>query len=152
MNLLAVSFLLLSALQSTSAPQQSPPPTAPKPEAATPTPSATPVTLPAARTIRVIIPDSKAVEIVAPSGERQALSPEEIHRALAAMQTNRPMPNTTIVVENGAVYVSTGGFKIPLSGGGASGCFGVTPERNEQIQKEARLQLEREKAAPEKNK
>ena len=104
-----------------------------------------PVVLPEPKTVRVIVPaDQKPVVIVVQSdGERKVLSDDEIQQLLEAGKPKTSSLKTAIVIENGKVYLNTGGILVPMTGGGASGCFGVTPERNEQIQKDVRLQLEK---------
>ena len=113
-----------------------------------------PVVLPEAKSMRVTIQDGQlpVVVIVQPDGERKVLSDDEVKPLLEAGKPKISSLKTGIVVENGKVYFNTGGLLVPMTGGGASGCFGVSPERNEQIQKEVRLQLEKEKADAEKKK
>ena len=113
-----------------------------------------PIVLPKAKSMRVTIQEgqSSVVVIVLPNGEREILSDDEVTQLLEAGKPKISLLKTEIVVVNGKVYLNTGGVLAPMTGGGASGCFGVTPERNEQIQKEVRRQLEKEKADAEKKK
>lgn len=113
-----------------------------------------PVVLPAPKSVRVIVstdPQSP-VFVVQPDGERKVLSDDEVRQLAEAGKLQTASFATEVVVKDGKVYLNLGGMLVPMSGGGASGCFGVSPERNEQIQKEVRLQLEKEKADAEKKK
>ena len=120
----------------------------PEPKAETQAPAKPP------ESMRVTIQEGQPpiVLLVQTNGERRTLSDDEIKQLLEAGKPKISAIKTGIVVENGKVYLNTGGIIVPLTGGGASGCFTVTPERNEQIQKEVRLQLEKEKADAEKKK
>ena len=113
-----------------------------------------PVVLPTAKSVRVTVQEgpSPAVVIVQPDGERKTLSDDEVRQLLEAGQPKTTPFKTEIVLQNGALYTQLGGVLYPLSGAGASGCFGTTPERTEQIQKEVRIQFEKEKADAEKKK
>ncbi len=146
MRFLAAILLTLMTVQDKPVPPE--PAKQPEPKAETPAPAKQP------EAMRVTIQEgqSPVVVIVQTNGERKTLSDDEIKQLLEAGKPKISAVKTGIVVENGKVYLNTGGIIIPLTGGGASGCFTLTPERNEQIQKEVRLQLEKEKADAEKKK
>ncbi len=151
MRFLAAILLTLMTVQDKPVPPE--PAKQPEPKAATPAPAKQPEQTPI-EAMRVTIQEgqSPVVVIVQTDGERKTLSDDEIKQLLEAGKPKISAVKTGIVVENGKVYLNTGGIIVPLTGGGASGCFTVTPERNEQIQKEVRLQLEKEKADAEKKK
>ncbi|HEX4948455.1 MAG TPA: hypothetical protein VFZ34_17405 [Blastocatellia bacterium] len=110
------------------------------------------ITKPSTSSAHIHFQDGKftSLVIVQPEGDRRSMNKEELKQYIESQQPAILSPQQGIIVENGAVFIKTGSFIIPMTGGGASGCFGVTPERNEQIQKEVRLQFEKEKSEKEK--
>lgn len=161
MRFLAAILLALMTVQDKPVPQEQTKQSTPTAEQLKQVPSKQaeqkqpiPVVLPEPKLVRVIVPQGQrpVVVIVQPDGERKVLSDDEVRQLLEAGKPKTSSLTTGIVIEDGKVYLNTGGILVPLSGGGASGCFTVTPERNAQIQKEVRLQWEKEKADAEKKK
>lgn len=107
---------------------------------------------PRGNSTRLSLPNSQftSLVVVQSDGTSRSLNADELKQWIEKNRLARFSSRQGIIVENGAVFINTGGFTIPMTGGGASGCFSVTPERNEQIQKEVRLQFEKGKAVKEK--
>ena len=152
MKLIAALLLTLIAVQ--DKPVSSEPAKQAEPKTAPTAPAKPPVILPTARTMQGKPRTNQplTMETFRPTTAQKVISAEEL-KQLAEVQPSQTIAvKAGIVFQNGALYTQIGGVLYPVSGGGASGCFGTTPERNEQIQKEARLQFEKEKADAEKKK
>jgi hypothetical protein len=92
----------------------------------------------------------------APVQKQEASKPEENSKntksvaiRLEEAQIQKLIENTSaskseIVFENGAFYIKTGNFKVPLSGGGASGC--ITPAMSIEVLKSEPAKVEKENA------
>jgi hypothetical protein len=95
-----------------------------------------PVVLPEAKPVQLRITDGSApiLETARPTATqilsqhtqtfRVTLSAEQIQQLMTEKRAQTSSVNPGIVVENGAVYIKTASFTIPMSGGGASGCWG----------------------------
>lgn len=125
MKILAAILLMVSTLQDKPV-QPTPAPEQPKP---------------------VVLPESKPVELKITNGSAPAvdatrpseaqtiansentirvrITAEQIEQLMAEKNSQASSDKPSIVFETGAVYIKTGSFTVPLSGGGASGCFGA---------------------------
>jgi hypothetical protein len=112
-------------------------PVPPLPTAEQKTEKPAPVMLPEAKPVQLKITDGSApaLETTRPAttqilwGEGKTmgvrLSAEQMQQMITEKLSQTSSVNSSIVFENGAVYIKTAGFTIPMSGGGASGCLGA---------------------------
>ncbi len=146
MQMIVAILLVFFAAQDKPA---SPPPT---PSAEQKTEKSAPVVLPEAKPVSLKITDGTAPRLEAArpsapqilSGEGQTirvrLTAEQMQQLIAEKLSQSASVNSGIVFENGAFYIKTGSFTIPMSGGGASGCLGAASRgkitfHNEMIQR-----------------
>ncbi len=146
MKNLAIIFLMLFAWQGKPASQE-PVKSTPETKSAKTEPSPAPVVLPTAKRIKpFVLTEKQTLKITT---ESHTFTVEELNQLAAGQPTNA---ETGLLFENGAFVFKTKNFSFPLSGGGASGCFNVSPERNLEIQKAVRIRFEKEKNETEKKK
>ena len=141
MKILAIILLSFFAFQEKSVPQETKKAVASteqkevkaEEKSAAPTPSP------------VIIPRDipQGVSIKTADGETKTLTQEEIKKLLENSQTSTG--TSGLVFENGAFYIKTGNFSVPLSGGGASGCIGNSQSKMPEVLQDAESKVKDEK-------
>ena len=94
-----------------------------------------PAVLPIPPKPRVVIPSEFPVEIKMKTadGETKTFTREEIKQLIESTQPSNGVNG--IIFENGAFYTQIGNVKIPLPGGGASGCLGTSTAKTPEVMK-----------------
>lgn len=83
-------------------------------------------------------------------GEIRTFTGEEIRKLIESSQSSNSSGG--IVFENGAFYTKIGNVRIPLPGGGASGCLGNATVKTIELSKDSELKIKDEKENSEKPK
>jgi hypothetical protein len=134
MQMIAAILLTMLMVQDKSAPQEPTKQTAPATEQKADKPM--PVVLPEAKSVQLKITDGSAPQVEATrpitirmkagDGETKELhlSAAQVQQLIAERLSQNVSAASQIVFENGAFYIKTASFTIPMSGGGASGCLG----------------------------
>ncbi len=108
----------------------------------------TPAVVTEKSTVKIITENE--ISVKARKGETVVFTQEQIKKMMESSQTSND--TTGIVFENGAFYTKIGNMSIPLSGGGASGCFGNSTVKIPEALKNVEIKTKDEKENPDKPK
>ena len=94
---------------------------------------------------RVVIPTEFPAEIKTKTAdnETKTFTPEEVKQLIESTQGANGVNGITF--ENGAFYTKIGNLKIPLPGGGASGCLGTSTAKTPEVLKNPDTKIKDEK-------